>query len=82
MKKTTLTSDKAHIVGVENDLELDCQTIEWECGGLDDRVTSDFEWPGKVVGKSGGEKLNSGWVTLEGSALKVGDTVPLRVDNV
>ena len=81
MNELKLTDQEAHIVNIRNDYELNQQTVEWECGGPSDRTTSDFEWPGKIVASDDGETVCSGWVILEGSTLKVGDMVPLRVKN-
>ena len=78
MIELKLTDKEAHIVNVENDRELNHQTVEWECGGPSDRPTSDFEWPGKIVSSDDGDAVCSGWVILEGSALKIGDVVPLQ----
>lgn len=53
------------------------QLIDWECGGEDDHVTTDFAWPGNVLEYNDDGKINHGWVLLEGVTLAVGDTVTL-----
>lgn len=70
-----LTDKEAYITKVE-DLGLGAQMVEWECGGPDDRTSSDWEWPGEVRSMNNDGKIGSGWVVLEGVNLSVGDVVP------
>lgn len=51
--------------------------VEWEFHGMDDRVTTDFAWPGELISSDNGATIDNGWAFIEGAKIKEGDLIPL-----
>jgi hypothetical protein len=55
--------------------------VEWMCGGVDDHVTTDFDWPWEVRYCNDDGKIDEGWLIVDEDVdVKVGDEIPLLND--
>jgi hypothetical protein len=55
--------------------------VDWKCGGVDDCVTADFDWPWEVRQCNDDGKIDEGWLIVDEDVdVKVGDEIP-RLNN-